>query len=204
MPYIDDAYIEALRKHLDGQSISEDTEPRRAPRADMTTRTAASATGKGQPACSGAHEQEPWMGAYKKILRLANVSERSVKGLRERLLREGFDAESLDTALERACSYGIVDDVRYAEVLVRSRISAGKGRQGIEAELRALDIDPCCVEVWDEYLAGESELDRALALLRRRPPTAKNKRDAAYRRLVSKGYSSSTAQSAARIWSESA
>ena len=39
------------------------------------------------------------------------------------------------------------------------------------------------------------ELARALAVLDRRPPRAKNLRDAAYRRLVQKGYGSSVASS---------
>ena len=46
------------------------------------------------------------------------------------------------------------------------------------------------------------ELARALAVLDRRPPRAKNLRDAAYRRLVQKGYGSSVASSAARRWCE--
>ncbi|MRZ30570.1 regulatory protein RecX, partial [Paeniclostridium sordellii] len=41
-----------------------------------------------------------------------------------------------------------------------------------------------------------------LALLDRKPPRAKNKRDAAYRRLAQKGFGASVASTAARIWSE--
>lgn len=140
--------------------------------------------------------------AYKKIQRLMSVSERSTKGLRERLVRDGFSEDAVEAALGRAVSYGIVDDLRYAEAYVRTKMAAGKGRLGIEAELRDLGIDVDEVCSWRD--CADDEVDRALGVLAKRPPTAKNKRDAAYRRLVSKGYSSSAAQTAARIWSESA
>ena len=122
--------------------------------------------------------------------------------MRERLDRDGFSPESIEEALGRAVSYGIVDDRRYAEAYVRSKLRAGKGRRGIESELRDLGIDPDEIDEWTES-ESEDEVARALELLNRKPPTAKNKRDAAYRRLVSKGYSASAAQSTARIWSES-
>lgn len=192
MPYIDEAYLKALKQQLDGYS---EPQASHAPSSEVAWEALTK---------SASSEEELWIKAYKKIQRLANVSERSTKGLRDRLAREGFDSDAIEHALERACSFNIVNDMRYAEVLVRSRLSAGKGRRGIEAELRALDIDPDTVEGWHEEPTDKSEIDRALAILTKRPPTAKNKRDAAYRRLVSKGYSSSVAQSAARIWSESA
>lgn len=140
--------------------------------------------------------------AYKKIQRLASVSERSSKGLRKRLARDGFSGDAVEAALDRAISYGIVDDLRYAEAYVRTKMASGKGRLGIEAELRDLGIDADEVCSWHD--CADDEVERALGVLAKRPPTAKNKREAAYRRLVSKGYGSSTAQTAARIWSESA
>lgn len=191
MPYIDEAYLKTLKQQLDGYSE---------PRPSHATSDEGALEAKVKTASS---EEEPWVKVYKKIQRLANVRERSTKGLRDRLTREGFDSDAIEHALERACSFSIVNDMRYAEVLVRSRLSAGKGRRGIEAELRALDIDPDTVEGWHEEPTDKSEVNRAIAVLTKKPPTAKNKRDAAYRRLVSKGYSSSVAQTAARIWSES-
>ena len=104
----------------------------------------------------------------------------------------------------RALACGLVDDARYAEVLVRSRLSQGRGAQGIAAELESLGIDASVVPGWPEEFAvdHESEVARALALLDRKPPRAKNKRDAAYRRLAQKGFGASVASTAARIWSE--
>ena len=84
-------------------------------------------------------------------------------------------------------------DRRYADVLVRSRLAQGRGRRGIEAELAAVGIDAeeAARLVGEAAGAsgagdGQDEIERALELLERRPPHAKNLRQAAYRRLVQK------------------
>lgn len=142
--------------------------------------------------------------AFRKIERLALAREQASAALRARLVREGFPPEAADAAVGRALACGLVNDARYAEVLVRSRLSQGRGAQGIAAELESLGIDASVVPGWPEEFAvdHESEVARALALLDRKPPRAKNKRDAAYRRLAQKGFGASVASTAARIWSE--
>ena len=50
--------------------------------------------------------------------------------------------------------------------------------------------------------AVEAEVERAMAVLSRKRFTAKNKREAAYRTLVGKGYASDAASTAARLWAE--
>lgn len=144
--------------------------------------------------------------AFDKIVNLLNVSDRSERALRDRLARDGYAMDEIEEAIGRAKSYGFVDDVRYAEVLVRSRISQGKGSAGIERELREQGIDVTVVPGWPhEFAVGyEDELDRALDLLRRKPPRSKNLREGAFRKLVGKGYSPSVASSAARQWAEDA
>ena len=132
------------------------------------------------------------------------MREQASEALRRRLVREGFEAAAVDEALGRAVSCGLVDDARFAEVLMRSRVSAGRGRRGIESELEGLGIDPACVPGWpDEFAVGEDdEVERALALLAAKPPRSKNVREGAYRRLMQKGYGASVASTAARLWSE--
>lgn len=142
--------------------------------------------------------------AFRKIERLAGAREQASAALRRRLAREGFAPEAVEEALARALSCGLVDDARYADVLARSRLAQGRGRQGIAAELSGLGIDPDGVDALADADEGASdEVERALALLERRPPRAKNQRDAAYRRLVQKGFGADAAASAARMWSES-
>ena len=142
--------------------------------------------------------------AFKKILDFLNARDRSEHALRLKLAEKGFTEEEIDEGIQRAKDYGFVNDARYADVLIRSRIAQGKGAVGIERELRAQHIDPLNVEGWPyEYEAfGEAETQRALKLLERKPPRSKNPREAAFRKLVNNGYSTSCASSAARAWAE--
>lgn len=142
--------------------------------------------------------------AYRQILRWVSVRERSTKYLRERLLKEGFAEQDIAFSLERACRVHAVDDRRYADSLVRMKLAAGKGLRDAEREIRELGIDPATLDAWQEHdsLGREAEVNRALDSLIRRPPRAKQQREAAFRRLVSLGFSTDIAASAARIWTE--
>lgn len=142
--------------------------------------------------------------AFKKIIALVNVSDRSEKAIRERLSRDEFTEWEIEEAVIRAKECGFIDDVRFGEVLVRSRISQGKGSVLIARELSDNGIDPYEVPGWpDEFpLKFDDELSRALGILGSKPPRSKNKREGAYRKLVQRGYPSAVASSAARIWEE--
>lgn len=143
--------------------------------------------------------------AFRKIERLACVREQASKALQARLEREGYEPHVANAAIERARSCGLISDERYADVLVRSRLSQGKGLQGIAAELEALDIDPRQVDGFleaTEQTSGPDELARALALLDAKPPRGKRPRESAYRKLMQKGYGATVSASAARIWTE--
>lgn len=143
-------------------------------------------------------------GAFKKILAILNVSDKSEHALRERLSRDGYLPEDIDDAIAKAKEYSFVDDARYADLLIRSRIAQGKGSAGIERELKSHHIDPNAIPGWPyEYdVEHDAEVDRALAFLNRKPPRAKNARDAAYRKLAQRGFPSSVAATAARTWFE--
>ena len=158
--------------------VREEREDRRPSRASRSL--SASAAG-GQPSRHDAGEVDEDVrlsdpdAAFRKIERLCLVRERASEQLRQRLAREGFEAEAVEAALDRALACGLVENL-------------GIDADGVEA-LAAADDD-----------AGE--VDRALALLDRKPPRAKNRRDAAYRRLAQKGFSASVSSTAARLWCE--
>lgn len=143
--------------------------------------------------------------AFQKIIRLVSVREHACETLRQRLSREGFDKRAIERALDRALSLGLVDDKRYAEAFLHKRLKQGHGVQGIVAELANCNIDVNAFPEWFEDFSYDSdtEIERALQVLTQKPPHARNKREAAYRRLVQKGFDSLTAASAARQWSES-
>lgn len=139
--------------------------------------------------------------AFGKIARLAASRERCESELRARLARDGFSPRDAQAALERAVSCGLVDDIRYADVLIRSRISQGKGRAGIEDELARAGVRTADVPGWpDEYFpaSGPSEENRAYEVLLRKPPRSSNPYAAACRKLASRGFSAEVAFSAAR------
>ena len=126
--------------------------------------------------------------------------------LKKRLVRDGFEEEVAQVAIERACACGLVDDSRYADMLVRSRLMQNKGLNSIKREVEELGIDPYSVDSFCEYESNHDELDefeRANQFLLRRPPRAKNIRESAYRKLMQKGFSSSIASRVAREYAES-
>ena len=143
--------------------------------------------------------------AFRKILGLVNVSDRSEKTIRERLGRAGFTPDAIDESVNRAISYGIIDDIRYGSVYVRSQLARGKGIDGITYGLRKQDIDISSIPGWpEEFDVDESsEVNRALEVLERRPPRSKNMHEGAFRKLVGKGYSVAVASKAARLWCDS-
>lgn len=144
--------------------------------------------------------------AFSKIVRLVNHREHSVSSLRKRLQQASFEERDIESALAKAQSLGLVDNIRFGNMLTRSRISQGKGRQGIERELIQEGIDPESIEAFREYrdtIAPECEVTQAVALLKKHPPKAKNVYESAYRKLRQKGYDNSTAHEAIHLWMES-
>ena len=132
--------------------------------------------------------------------------------------------------MRRALDCGLIDDTRYGAVLIRTRVSQGRGRKGIEDELERAGIAASDIPGWPEEFfsvddfdpfrvnanaeddvvgcsfgcesSDEQEIERALALLRRKPPRSKNVQASAYRKLVTRGYSTSVASAATRRFME--
>lgn len=168
--------------------------------------------------------------AFEKVTRLACSRERGSRELADRLVRDGFSQEVTESAVRRALDCGLIDDTRYGAVLIRTRVSQGRGRKGIEDELERAGIAASDIPGWPEEFfsvddfdpfrvnanaeddvvgctfgsesSDEQEIERALALLRRKPPRSKNVQASAYRKLVTKGYSTSVASAATRRFME--
>lgn len=168
--------------------------------------------------------------AFEKVTRLACARERGSRELIDRLVRDGFSQEVAESAVRRALDCGLIDDTRYGAVLIRTRVAQGHGRKGIEDELERAGIAASDIPGWPEEFfsvddfdpfrvnanaeddvvgcsfgsesSDEQEIERALALLRRKPPRSKNIQASAYRKLVTKGYSTSVASAATRRFME--
>lgn len=146
----------------------------------------------------------PKKNALSKIYDLINASEKSEATIRDRLMRAKYVERDIDDAVDRAKQCGLIDDDRYARVLIQSRITQGWGSKGIERELLRNNIDPEGLTGWPyEYpFSDDEQLERAMRFLERHPPRSKNTRESAYRKLIQKGYASSIASQVARLWAE--
>lgn len=162
--------------------------------------------GKGGEGSSSGERDFSEESALRRIERLANVSEQCSGKLRSRLLQEGWKAEQVEGALERARACLLVDDERYASVFVRSRLAQRKGEAGILFTLKGLGYEEDYVRALVQEQRQDADLgtevDRALELLAAKPPKSKNLHDGAYRKLVSAGYTPSVASEAATLFCE--
>ena len=65
------------------------------------------------------------MKAYDKALSLLAVREHTAKEIREKLLKRGYGDDEVDEAISHLLEEGAIDDARYVESYVRSRIRKG-------------------------------------------------------------------------------
>lgn len=154
-------------------------------------------------AADGSPSRDSSPSVFDRIVRLVASRERCTSELRSRMIREGYLPDDVDAAIRRSVECGLVDDVRFADVLIRTRLGQGRGRRGIEDELKRLGIALSDVCGWPESYFGEqasAETERALDVLRRHPPKSKNVLQSAYRKLVSKGFEPSVASAASRTY----
>jgi regulatory protein len=132
-----------------------------------------------------------------------NRRERTTTEVRAHLARKGVSDATAESVVEELVTQRLVDDARFAEMFVADkrtleqwgsdRIRRGLAERGVDRELAeqalAADDDPGDVE-------PQTELDRAVELLRRRfpdPPRERRERDRALSMLLRKGYESELA-----------
>lgn len=87
-------------------------------------------------------EQTPLQRALGLLVR----REHSRKELGRKLKARGIEAEAVDAAITRLADEGWQDDARFAEMLVRSRVSGGYGPLHIRAELGTHGLDSAQIE----------------------------------------------------------
>ncbi len=137
--------------------------------------------------------------AMDSLARLLAVRERSVQEAQKRLLEKGYDEQAVTCAIKRALGCDLLDDQRFARGLIKGKLSSGWGQRRIEQELYRFGIRVTSIEGYpEEFFKEEEQLKRALHALERHRSRAKDPRGAAYRFLVSKGYSSDIASAALR------
>jgi regulatory protein len=110
--------------------------------------------------------------ARERILKLLSVRARSSGELRDRLIREGHDAESVDGALNRLERVGLVNDCEFARNYVRSlMVRKPSGKAGLLFRLRKYKVDATIArDAIEEAYSDSSEEELARDILDDRYP----------------------------------
>jgi regulatory protein len=124
--------------------------------------------------------------------RYLNRRERTQAEVRQRLEREEFGAATVDDTIATLIEQGYLDDSRFARLFTEDKRQLEQwGSDRIRRSLRERGVDPELIETALSEQTGESELQQALELLRRRfpqPPADRRERDRALGVLLRKGY----------------
>ncbi len=106
--------------------------------------------------------QEERNQARKKAMDLLMHNDRTEAELRERLLKKGFDASSVEDAVSYVKSFGYVDDERYARNYVEFYRQRKSARQ-LAQDLQRRGVDTLYIEsALSESGSDEAALKRAL------------------------------------------
>jgi len=116
------------------------------------------------PSTSEASREEQ---ARNLCLRLLTARARTRSELQGQLAKRGYPADVSERVLGRLTQVGLVDDADFAQQWVRSRrMSAGKGKRALAAELRTKGVDDDVItEALADIDAG-AERERAEQLVR--------------------------------------
>lgn len=140
-----------------------------------------------------------------------NRRDRTISEVRAHLERKGVCTRRRQDAIDVLCEQGVLDDERFARLFVADkreleqwgseRIRRGLLTRGIDRELAETALEGIV-----DAPGEESELDRAMALLRRRfpqPPEDRRDRERALGVLLRKGYDSELALDAVAAYARS-
>jgi regulatory protein len=161
----------------------------------------------------GSSADEQLQKAFQLSFAYLNRRERTVGELRLQLEREGVSDHIAEEVVGRLLEDAYLDDSRFALMFVLDkRELEGWGSDRIRRELRARGLDRDLIDTalerhQHEFAAGQTELDRALALLRGRfptPPRDRRERDRALGALIRKGFDSELAVDALAAYAREA
>ncbi len=138
--------------------------------------------------------------ASARIERLVNMRDYSSDEIRQKLSMDGYAAKTIDACVRRAADAHLINDVRYADVFVRSKLSAGWGMARIERELARRGVEVSQLAGWPyEYLDPEDELSRACEVARRKGVHGAHPYERLVRHLCSRGFAMGVSRRAARV-----
>lgn len=141
------------------------------------------------------------LSATQRALGLLTRREHSRKELTRKLTSRGMDAADVDAAVAKLARDGWQNDARFAESLVRARVSGGYGPMRIRAELATHGLDrEAIATALDSFHGDWAEIASDLVRRRYGPVAAL---DLSHRRkaadfLIRRGFDSSSIQGAIR------
>lgn len=137
--------------------------------------------------------------AAERVASLVDRRDYSTKEAADKLRQDGYPSGVIEAAVGHAVEVGLIDDRRFADVFVRTKVSAGWGQRRIAGELRRRGIEVDDLPGWPyEYLDPEGERERALEVAQRHHVGGKNRRQKMARFLVGRGFSAAVAYDVAR------
>lgn len=141
--------------------------------------------------------------------RYLNRRERTAGEVRGHLRAKDLDDATIDETIATLAELGTLDDARFARVFAEDKRTLEQwGAERIERALHERGVDRDLVEAALAAVSeGESELARALDVLRRRfsePPRDRRDRERALGVLLRKGYDNDTALEALRTYAHGA
>jgi regulatory protein len=140
--------------------------------------------------------------------RYLNRCERTVAEVRTRLQQAAIPCDDAERAIETLIEQRSLDDERFVQLFVEDRRELDQwGSERIERALLSRGVDGELVRGALCGAATQSELDRALELLRRRfpsPPADRRERERALGVLLRKGYDSELALDALMAYARGA
>lgn len=123
----------------------------------------------------------------------------STAELQKKLMLDGYQKNVRDPAVQRAVEVGLINDSRFADVYIRSKISQGWGPLKIKTEISKKGIEVETLPEWpDAYFSDVDEFEVAYSLAQRKHLSGKNDYEKLVRFLATKGYSFSIASSVAK------
>lgn len=127
-----------------------------------------------------------------KMERFCAWQERCENDVRRKLTSFRLSESQEEAVLKSLKENGFLDESRYVESFVRSKVKASWGRQKIVAALRAKGIPSALIHSACEEISDDDYADRlrnAIKKWNRSHPDVENAREKLIRHLLSKGYS---------------
>ena len=136
-------------------------------------------------------EQSRTLEAERKALNLLSHSMHTLKGLKLKLMQRGFSEDIIDKALKRVEELGYIDDAKFAETWLTSRIARHpEGRLALISHLMQKGVERALAEsTVNELCSRQMELESARTVLNKLTREKKLDRQILFSKLYRRGFS---------------